>query len=81
MLVVMDKSTHQEHLSQPLQTNITQFKIAITFLTGYIGILNVTSRNNKFYFLKLITDKDGYIQIQIPNGTYELENLKNEIKG
>ena len=33
MLVVMDKATHEEHLSQPLQTN-KQFKIAIIFLTG-----------------------------------------------
>ena len=31
MLVVMDKSIHEEHLSQPLQTNIKQFKIAVTF--------------------------------------------------
>ena len=35
MLIVMDKSTHEEHLFQPLQTNNNQFKIAITFLTGY----------------------------------------------
>ena len=35
MLIVMDKSTHEEHLSQPLQTNNEQLKIAFTFLTGY----------------------------------------------
>ena len=40
----------------------------------------MTSKNNKFYFLKSITDKDGYIQITIPPGAYELENLNNEIK-
>ena len=34
MLDVMDKSTHEEHLSQPLQTNNKQFKLAVTFLTG-----------------------------------------------
>ena len=34
MLIVMDKSTHEEHLSQPLQTTINQFKKAVTFLTG-----------------------------------------------
>ena len=34
MLIVMDKSTHEEHLTQPLQTNNKQFKIAVTFLTG-----------------------------------------------
>ena len=76
----MDKSMHEEHLFQPLQTNNKQFKIAITFLTGYNGIFNVTNSNNKFYFLKSITDKDGHIQITIPPGAYELENLNNEIK-
>ena len=34
MLIVMDKSTHEEHLFQPLQTINKQFKIAVTFLTG-----------------------------------------------
>ena len=57
----MDKSTHEEHLSQPLQTINKQFKIAVTFLTGYNGIFNVTDKNNKFYFLKSITDESGYI--------------------
>ena len=79
MLIIMDKSTHEEHLSQPLQTNNKQFKIAITFLTGYNGIFNVTDKNNKFYFTKSITD-DGFIKIVIPPGAYELENLNNEIK-
>ena len=55
----MDKSTHEEHLSQPLQTNNKQFKIAVTFLSGYKGIFNATISNNKFYFKKTITDKDG----------------------
>ena len=47
MLIFMDKSTHEEHLFEPLQTNIKQFKIAVTFLSGYNGIFNVTSKNNK----------------------------------
>ena len=34
MLVLMDKSTNEEHLSQPLQSNNRQFKIATAFLTG-----------------------------------------------
>ena len=80
MLIVMDKSTHEEHLSQPLQTNNKQFKIAVTFLIGYNGIFNLTNKNNKFYFLKSITDEDGYIQITIPPGAYEIEALNNEIK-
>ena len=80
MLVVMDKSTHEEHLSQPLQTNNKQFKIVVTFLTGYNGIFNVTNENNKFYFLKSITDEDGHIQISNPPGAYEIESLNDEIK-
>ena len=35
MLIIMDKSTHEEHLSQPFQTNNKQFYLAVTFLTGY----------------------------------------------
>ena len=80
MLIVMDKSTHEEHLSQPLQTNIKYIKIAVTFLTGYNGIYNVTDKNNIFYFTKSISDEDGFIQITISPGAYELENLNNEIK-
>ena len=80
MLIVMNKSTHEVHLSQPLQTNNKQFKIAVTFLTGYNGIFNVTSKNNKFYFIKSFTNEDGYIIITIPPGAYEIESLNNEIK-
>ena len=50
LLIVIDISTHEEHLSQPLQTNNYQFKIAVTFLTGYNGIFNVTNSKNKFLF-------------------------------
>ena len=39
MLIIMDKSNHEEHLFQPLQTNNKQFKIAVTFLSAYNGIL------------------------------------------
>ena len=69
MLIVMDKSTHEEHLSQPLPTNNKQFKIAVTFLTAYNSIFNATSETNNFQLLKSITDGDGYIQITIPPGT------------
>ena len=79
MLIVMDKSTHEEHLSQPLQTNNKQFKIAVTFLTGYNGIFSVINDNNKFYFKKATQDED-FIQIRIPPGAYEIESLNNEIK-
>ena len=30
LLIIMDKSIHEEHLSQLLQTNNNQFKIAVT---------------------------------------------------
>ena len=79
LLIVMDKSTHEEHLFQPLQTNNKQFKIAITFLSAYNGIFNVTNRNNKFYFKKNLIDED-FIQIRIPEGAYEIESLNDEIK-
>ena len=80
MLIVMDKSTHEEHFFHPLQTNNRQFKIAITFLSAYNGIFNVTNSNNKFYFTKSITDDDHYIMITIPQGAYEIESLNDEIK-
>ena len=63
---------YEEHLSQPLQTNNKQLKIAVTFLTGYNGIFNVTNSNNKFYFAKTITNEDGFIQVTIPQGAYEI---------
>ena len=79
MLIVMDKSTHEENLFQPLQTNNKQFKIAVNFLSAYNGIFNVTNSNNKFYFFKPISD-DDHIQISIRPGVYEIEALNNEIK-
>ena len=80
ILIVMDKSTHEEHLSQPLQTNNKQFNIGVTSLTVYSGIFNVTNANNNFYFTKSIIDKDGFIHITISSRAYELENLNNEFK-
>ena len=48
-LIVMDKSIHEEHLAQPLQTNIEQFKIAVTFLTFYKRIFNNTRKINETF--------------------------------
>ena len=79
MLIVMDKSIHEEPLSQPLQTNDKQFKIAVTFLTGYNGIFNITNSNNKFYFTTSFSDIEPSFII-IPSGAYELESLKDEVK-
>ena len=80
MLVVMYKSTYKEHLSQPLQTNNKHVKVAVTFLTGFNGISNVTDKNNIFYFTKSITDEDGFVQIHIPTGSYKIKCLNIEIK-
>ena len=80
MLIIMDKSTQEEHLSQPLQTNKKQYKVGITFLSCYNGIFNITSDNNKFYFPKSITDDDHNILITIPPGSYKIESLNDEIK-
>ena len=68
----MDKSTHQEHLAQPIQTNSRQFKIAIIFLSAYIGNFNVTNKNNKVYFKKQLIEED-FVQITIPPGASEKE--------
>ena len=80
MLIVMDKSTHEEHLYQLLQTNNKQFKIAVTSITGYNGIFNIRNENNKFYFKKTITNEEGFIQITISPAAYEIESLNKEIK-
>ena len=79
ILIVMDKSTHEEHLFQPLQTKNKQYKIAVTFLSAYNGIFNVTNKNNKFSFKKNLIGED-FIQIRIPEGAYEIESLNDEIK-
>ena len=73
----MDKSTHEEHLSQPLQTHNKQFKVAISFSTGYNGIFNITSKNSNYYF---INPANETVMITIPHGAYELESLDLEIK-
>ena len=80
MLIVMDKSTHEEQLSQLLQTNNKQFEIAVTFLTGYNGIFNLTPNNYKFYFKKTITDEDGFNIITLPPAAYETESIDKELK-
>ena len=79
MLIAMDKSSHEEHIVQPLETNNKQFKIAVTFLSAYNGIFNVTKRNNLFYFKRNLIEED-FIQIRIPEGDYEIESLIDKIK-
>ena len=80
MLIVMDKSTHEELLSQSLQTTNKQYNIAVTFLTAYNEIFNITSKKNKFHFSKSIIDDNLFKHIIIPQGAYEIEHLNKEIK-
>ena len=79
MLVVMDKSTPEEHLIHSLQINIEQFKIAVTFLTGYNGIHNMTNKIKKLYFT-VSMNGDDFNQRTIPPGEYKIKSLKNEIR-
>ena len=68
MLIDIDKSIHEGHISQPLQTNIKQFKTAISSLTVYNGIFNVGKSNIKVYFANSITDENGFLKIVLPQG-------------
>ena len=71
MLIVMAKYVHAERLSQSLQTNIKQFKIAVAFLTGFVGTFNVTDKKRDFCFTVRIND-DDFSAISIPLGAYEV---------
>ena len=79
MLIILNESTHEEHLFHSLQRKNREYKLAITFLTGYNGFFNVTKSKNKFHFKESVTD-EAFIQIKIPNGAYEIEALNIEIK-
>ena len=81
IIVVMDKTTHERHLSQPLKTNIRQFKVAINFLTDYDSIFKDTNSNNKISFAKSFTDNDGFNQTTIPTSADEIERLNEETDG
>ena len=78
IMIVMDESTHEEHLSEPLQTNNKHFKITVTLLTGYNGSFNVRDKNNNFYFAKPNIDRNGLIHITIPRGACKIESLSEE---
>ena len=53
MFIVMGKSTQEDHISQPLQTNIKQFKLVVTFQSGYNGKLNARNKSTKINFISL----------------------------
>ena len=76
LLKVMDKGTHEGHLSQPLQTKKKkQFKMAVTFLTGYIGIFNVTNSKKRFLFRKSKADGDDLFK-----SVYHMVRVKLAVK-
>ena len=79
MLIFTDKSTHEEHLSQPLQTTNKQYKKVVTSLTGYNVIFNITDKNHNLYFTTSINDDDFNI-FSILVGAYKFESLDDEIK-
>ena len=58
-LIVMDKSTHGEHLSQSLRTNRKHSKIVLTVLTGYNGFfivkLSISKSISQHQILKMIS--------------------------
>ena len=49
-------------------------------MTGYNIIFNITNSNNKYCFMKSISDEDGFVQSNIPPSAYKTESLNKEIK-
>ena len=68
------KSTYLDHFRL-----IKKYKVAVTFLTGYNGIFNVTNSNEKFLFTTSFSDIEPSFNVISP-GVYELESLDAEIK-
>ena len=69
----------KKFLSQPVQTHIAQFRIPITFLTGYTGRFKVTNKSSIFYFPRSNSFDDVNVTTILP-GAYELEYSTDEIK-
>ena len=79
MLIVLDKSMQEEHLSQPLETIIIQFKIVVIFLSGYNGVFNIPNEGKIFNFISVFGEAKCNL-IQVPRRAHELESLDAEIK-
>ena len=75
----MDKSIHEEHLSEPIQTKIKQVKVAVIFLTGCNLIFFVTDRNTIFIFISVFEGAE-YKVFSIPPRAYHLDLLNKDIK-
>ena len=78
IMIGMDKSIHEEHIFQTLQTNIKQFK-TITVQTGYNGIFNITTSKNSFDFTTTFDD-DDFSFITVSPGVDELQYLDNKLE-
>ena len=48
ILIVLDKITHEEPLSQPLQTILGSLSLLLPFLSGCIYIFNFKNKKLKF---------------------------------
>ena len=70
LLIVVNQSAHEEHLSQQPPTHNQQLILAVSFLIANNGTFNVTNKKVKIFIAKSITDKDGFIQITVPPGAY-----------
>ena len=79
MIIVTDNATHEETLSQLLQTNILQFEIGVTILTGYNDIFIVTNKTKKYIFISVFEAFD-YTVIRIPPRAYKIASLNDEFK-
>ena len=79
MLIVIQKTTREEILSQSIPTNIKQFELAVTFLSSYDGIFKVPSKNNRIYFTTSINDDDFNVDTIRP-GANEMESLTRKIE-
>ena len=79
MLNVLDKSTHEVHLSQQLQIINKQYNLIVTFLTGYNGISIDSNSIKRFCFTVSIND-DGFNVFFVFIGACELESSNDEIK-
>ena len=66
-------------MSQPLQTNNKQFKIAVTFLSDYNGKYKVLNSNSKPHFTMSNNDEDFDVNT-ISKEAYEHESLNDEMK-
>ena len=77
--MLLDNIIHEDFLSQPLQTVIKQFKIAVTLLTGDNGTSNVTCKKRKLISMSVFGGVE-YIVITIPPGAYQLESLSTKNK-